>query len=130
MAGYSGKSLIEKLGLKPGFKVYFDNPPKSFEKEIKDFQVESKLSGQLDFILTFVTDQNELADNLDRLKPFLSKAGAIWVSWPKGSSQIPKNINENNVRQLGLDKGLVDVKVVAIDRDWSGLKFVYRLKDR
>jgi len=50
--------------------------------------------------------------------------------WPKGKSQIEKDLNENEVRRAGLDCGLVDVKICAIDKDWSGLKFMYRRKDR
>ncbi len=56
--------------------------------------------------------------------------GSLWISWPKGASKIKTDVNENVVREIGLDCGLVDVKVCAVDEVWSGLKFVYRVKDR
>ncbi|MEX2143552.1 MAG: hypothetical protein WD740_03075 [Anaerolineales bacterium] len=54
----------------------------------------------------------------------------MWISWPKKASKVETDLDENVVRQLGLQAGLVDVKVAAVDVVWSGLKFVYRLKDR
>jgi hypothetical protein len=54
----------------------------------------------------------------------------LWVSWPKRSSPLAGDLDENVVRALALAGGLVDVKVAAVDQDWSGLKLVYRLKDR
>jgi hypothetical protein len=54
----------------------------------------------------------------------------IWISWPKKSSGVPTDLDENKVRNIGLAGGLVDVKVCAITDVWSGLKFVRRLKDR
>ena len=60
----------------------------------------------------------------------LSSAGMLWVSWPKKSSGVATDVDENIVREIGLDAGLVDVKVCAVTEVWSGLKFVRRLKDR
>jgi hypothetical protein len=52
------------------------------------------------------------------------------VSWPKKSSGVASDLDENLVRGVGLDAGLVDVKVCAVTEVWSGLKFVRRVKDR
>ena len=60
----------------------------------------------------------------------LKKDGMLWVSWPKGSSKMLTDLKENVVRHIGIQTGLVDIKVVAIDDTWSGLKFVYRFADR
>jgi DUF3052 family protein len=60
----------------------------------------------------------------------LSKDGALWISWPKGSSGVSTDVNENVVREVALANGLVDVKVCAVDETWSGLKLVYRIRDR
>ena len=65
-----------------------------------------------------------------KLKSSLAQDGLLWISWPKGASKIKTDLNENVVREIGLGAGLVDVKVCAVDDVWSGLKFVYRLKDR
>jgi hypothetical protein len=64
------------------------------------------------------------------LKQALATNGMLWVSWPKGSSGVETDLNENVVREVGLKNGLVDLKVCAVDETWSGLKFVYRRKDR
>jgi hypothetical protein len=60
----------------------------------------------------------------------LAPAGMLWVSWPKKSSGVVTDVDENVVRGIGLDAGLVDVKVCAVTEIWSGLKFVRRVKDR
>ena len=67
---------------------------------------------------------------LPRAKARIKLNGTLWISWPKQTSTFRSDLNENTVRELGLSNGLVDVKVAAIDDDWSGLKFVYRLRDR
>ena len=54
----------------------------------------------------------------------------LWISWPKHTSPLAGDVDENTVHEMGLAFGLVDVKIAAVDADWSGLKFVYRLKDR
>ena len=64
------------------------------------------------------------------MKPKLAAGGMLWASWPKKAAKLPTDLDENVVRRIGLDQGLVDVKVAAVDEVWSGLKFVYRLKDR
>ena len=65
-----------------------------------------------------------------KLKKNLDLAGTLWLSWPKGASKVKTDLNENVVPEIGLSNGLVDVKVCAVDDVWSGLKFMYRLKDR
>jgi hypothetical protein len=86
--------------------------------------------GPLDFIQFFTKERRELEAALPRLKGAMAQTGMLWVSWPKGSSKVPTDLNENAVRELALKHGLVDVKVCAVDETWSGLKLVYRLKDR
>jgi len=88
------------------------------------------LKGPCDFIQFFTTDKSVLDSAFPKLKKNLELAGTLWISWPKGASQVKTDLNENVVREIGLSNGLVDVKVCAVDEIWSGLKFVYRLKDR
>jgi len=134
MAGYSATPLIKKLGIRPGFDVAFVNAPEDFVKQLdlpSDISVRShSKSDDLDFILVFVKSQKILstafAESARKIKP----NGMLWVSWPKKTSGVQTNLTENVVRDIGLAAGLVDVKVCAIDEVWSGLKFVYRLKDR
>ena len=134
LSGYSGTSLVRKLGIKEGFHVLFVNPPKHFGKLLVDcpmvFPMESEKEESLDFIHLFCTEIVQFEEDSLRLKPMLKKNGMFWISWPKGSSKLKTDLSRDYIRRFLLLNGLVDVKVCAIDADWSGLKFVYRLKDR
>jgi len=132
MAGYSGKKLIDKLGVKENFKIKIINPPENYFELIetpKQLVITEKVS-KADFIHCFVKSVEELNIHLPVLKNEIHKNGMIWISWPKKSSKIPTDVNENLIRDCALEHGLVDVKVCAVDDTWSGLKLVYRLKDR
>lgn len=134
MAGYSGTPLIKKLGIKDNFEVAFANAPANFVTQLElpsTVNVKRIAQGKsLDFIQVFVISQIALATAFDQYPPKLKPNGMFWVSWPKKSSGVQTDLNENIVRDIGLAAGLVDVKVCAVDDVWSGLKFVYRLKDR
>ncbi|MEK6153817.1 DUF3052 domain-containing protein [Flavobacteriaceae bacterium 3-367] len=133
-SGYSGTPLVKKLGIKIGHVVYFENIPEHYFKLLPDLPevqvLESPGMETVDFIHLFCTQKSAFEKRALALKPLLKKNGMLWVSWPKGSSKIPNDLSENPIREYLLANGLVDVKVCAIDQDWSGLKFVYRLKDR
>ena len=135
MAGYSGTPLIKKLGVKPGFRVALVGAPKDFKNEFGPLPETAKLfSGatvdSLDLILLFVSSEKELMLKFAPLAARLQKNGMIWVAWPKKTSGVVTDLTFNNVQRIGLDAGLVDVKICAVNDIWSGLKFVYRLKDR
>lgn len=133
-AGYSKRPLRDKLGIKAGQRISIINPPEGFGELLGELpegvELRVELEGTLDFIHFFTTQRDELAEKFPALKAALAQNGMLWISWPKGASKIPTDLNENTIRNLGLNAGLVDVKVAAIDQNWSGLKFVYRLKDR
>jgi hypothetical protein len=84
----------------------------------------------LDFTMLFTKSKAQLVREFDRISKRLAPAGMLWVSWPKKSSGIATDVDENIVREIGLAAGLVDVKVCAVTEVWSGLKFVRRIKDR
>ncbi len=134
MAGYSGTPLVKKLGIKPGFSVRLINSPRGYDKTLgklpDDVKLLSRLTKDISFIHLFAGKRSELDRNLVKAKKVLSKSGMLWVSWPKKSSGVVTDIDENYVRKAGLKVGLVDVKICAVDDTWSGLKFVFRLKDR
>jgi len=133
-AGYSKRSLADKLGIKPGSRVSFSNEPGHYFALLGVSQGEIEIAGSrarnLDFLQVFVRDRKRLAASFPRARLRIKATGVLWVSWPKLSSTLTSDLSENVVREIGLANGLVDVKVAAIDEDWSGLKFVYRLKDR
>jgi hypothetical protein len=134
MAGYSGTPLPKKLGIKEGSRVALVNAPKDFESELGQLpdHVEflKRPTKSLDIILLFVLTERALGRDFAKLAARLNTNGMIWIAWPKKSSGVVSDLSEQRVRDIGLNAGLVDVKVCAIDETWSGLKFVYRLKDR
>jgi hypothetical protein len=134
MAGYSGTPLPKKLGLKEGMTFAVVNAPDGYEAMLGGLPAGAKrvarLGGKLPFIHFFTSSRAELAKRFAALKKTLADDGALWISWPKRSSKVATDLDESIVRELGLAAGLVDVKVCAVDETWSGLKFVYRIKDR
>lgn len=135
MSGYSGTPLVKKLGIKAGHSVKLINAPKNFAKELQPLPENVRLTSakpgkQLDFIMLFVDSARTLQKELPKLKQKLASDGIFWVSWPKKSSGIETDLSFDIVQQSGLKIGLVDVKICAVNDIWSGLKFVYRLKDR
>lgn len=134
MAGYSKTSLVAKLGIKPGFRIIILNPPESYHETLGELPpavgVAGALAGLLDFIHFFTTRREILTAEFPQLKQALAPNGMLWISWPKRSSKVETDLTEDIIRAIGLENGLVDVKVAAVDEVWSGLKFVYRLKDR
>lgn len=134
MAGYSGTPLVKKLGIKEGARVLFLHEPEGFRDALGPLPDRATLaksrSRDLDFIHLFVTSASMLKREFLGLSARLAPAGALWISWPKKSSGVATDLSDETVRQIGLEAGLVDTKVCAVDETWSGLKFVIRLKDR
>ncbi len=133
MAGYSATPLVKKLGIKENSNAAFVNAPAGFVNELdlpKGLTINARTSQPRDFILLFVKSKRELETKFSLQAAKLTPAGMLWISWPKKASGVVTDLNENIVRDIGLANGLVDVKVCAVDDVWSGLKFVFRLKDR
>jgi hypothetical protein len=134
MAGYSQTPLVKKLGLKAGMRLDVIDVPLDYSALVEDLPDELQWVGDeetgLDFIHLFAKTQAGLEETLTRLVARLAKTGALWISWPKRSSGLPSDLDENIIRETGLRNGMVDVKVCAVNDQWSGLKFVFRLKDR
>ncbi len=134
MAGYSSRSLVEKLGIKPRTRIAILNPPRGFRTTLGKLpagvRVTSRVSGTYPFIHFFTRDRAVLEKEMPELLRALAPDGALWVSWPKKASGVPTDMTEDVVRAVALPTGLVDVKVAAVDDVWSGLKLVRRLKNR
>ena len=134
MAGYSGTPLVQKLGIKEGHKLLILNPPPRYKETLGKLPPNSvlvrSLNGSLDFVQFFTKSKSELELSFSALMKAITPNGMIWISWPKGASGVKTDLNETIVREIGLKNGMVDVKVCAVDEIWSGLKFVFRLKDR
>jgi hypothetical protein len=134
MTGYSTRPLVAKLGLKPGNRAWLIHAPEGYLAQLAPLPpgVEWVVAGEpgLDFVQLFVQTRADLAAEWPAAQGALAPAGMLWVSWPKRGSGLPTDLTENAIREFGLAQGLVDVKVCAVDAVWSGLKFVYRLRDR
>jgi hypothetical protein len=130
--GYSGTPLINKLGIKPGARMQFVSEPKELAGLLGELPEGARIAtrGTLDFAMLFVKTESELRKKFASLRDRLESNGMLWVSWPKKASGVATDVTEGVVRTFGLESGLVDVKICAVDDTWSGLKFVRRLKDR
>lgn len=132
--GVSKKTLVDKLGIRTGIIASIINAPDNYQQLLGELpanvRFSSGLSAGVDFIHFFTKSHTELVQIFPSLKKALAVKGMLWISWPKGASKMPTDLKENAVREIGLANGLVDVKVCAIDENWSGLKFIYRIKDR
>lgn len=134
-AGYSKTPLIRKLGIKSGYSVRFVNQPDHYSDLIGPLPEDVTVGGEADkgpydFIHLFADSGSVLNRDFPLCKNWMDRDGMIWVSWIKKASAMETDISEGDVRRMGLDLGLVDVKICAVDDDWSGLKFMYRKKDR
>ena len=134
MAGYSGKPLSQKLGIKPGFRIFADSSPKPYCDIVGELpdgaKVVARAAASLDMVHLFVTEAAGLAGKLKRHRAAIAPDGMIWVSWPKKASGVVTDLSDVVVRDTALPLGLVDVKVCAVDETWSGLKFVIPVVQR
>jgi hypothetical protein len=134
-AGYSGTPLVQKLGIKPYARLGLIAAPEDFDATLgalpPGVRIRRRLGGEpFDVIVAFHTRESALARRLPALAEALDPAGGLWIAWPKRASNVPSDLTDVVVRDLGLATGLVDNKVCAIDPVWSGLRLVVRLRDR
>jgi membrane peptidoglycan carboxypeptidase len=135
MAGYSGKPLVQKLGIKPGFCIFVDGLSIAYADVVgqlpDDVRVATTAKAPLDMVHVFATEAKEgLAAKLRGYRKTIAPDGMIWASWPKKASGVVTDVTEALVRETALANGLVDIKICAVDDVWSGLKLVIPVKDR
>ena len=139
MPGYSGTPLVRKLGITDAHTVFLDGLPDGVDLgDLAAAHVVRRLPRAADVTLTFHTERRALARRLPEVFARTATDGMVWVCWPKKAAQrsarnpqgVVSDLDENLVRDLGLELGFVDVKVAAVDEVWSGLKFVRRVVDR
>lgn len=133
MAGYSGTPLAQKLNIKDGTRLALISEPGNFGETLGDMPGIVELSRgdeRADVIVCFVEGVAEVEERLVELKPRLEWAGGLWFAWRKRRPGFTPTLDENTIREIGLSAGLVDNKVCAIDDEWSGLRFVWRIEDR
>lgn len=133
--GYSGKTLAQKLGVAAGTRVAAIAAPKIYEALLGDAATEAdlmrftgkpRLGKPFDLVHLFADRKSSLAKNLTGALAAVKEGGALWVFWPKKSSPMFIDLTEDGVRELVLPTNFVDVKVAAVDQNWSALKFLRR----
>jgi hypothetical protein len=131
---YSGVPLRRKLGIKEGHRVVALGAPDNLGALLGDLppgvRVGTRLATDTDVIVLFVTKLGDLERRLERAAEKLDPAGGLWVAYPKKSSGMTTDLTFAEVQAAGLAAGLVDNKSCAIDATWSGVRFVYRVRDR
>lgn len=130
MAGYSGRSLAQKLSLRDGLRVWWSAMPEAVRAAIAAdglaLKVVATPKAPLDAAHVFVRDREDLRKALTTIRTALAPDGFAWVSWPNKSSGVTTTVTEDTIREYALPLGLVDIKVCAVDDTWSGLKLVIR----
>jgi hypothetical protein len=128
VAEASGKSVAQKLGIKPGFCIFVDGAPSPYGAIVGPLPagvtVAAAPKPSFDMVHLFATQSKGLAAKLRHYRGTIAPDGMIWISWPKKSSRVASDLTDVVVRDTALPLGLVDTKVCAIDDTWSGLKFV------
>lgn len=129
-AGYSGKPLVQKLGIREGDRVKTRGAPAEYEAWLeplpRQVRLSSRLRGKVDLWHLFTHARRELEEGLEKARKEIRPDGAIWVSWPKRASGVATDVTEDVIREVALPMGLVDIKVCAVNEIWSGLKLVIR----
>jgi hypothetical protein len=134
VAGYSGTPLPRKLGIAEGHWVAFAGAPNGFRRALGPLPdgaaVRTRVRGRLDVIVAFFTRRSKLERRFPPLAAALEADGGLWIAWPKRSSGAATDLAADIVREIAIANGMVDNKVCAIDDTWSGLRLVYRVRDR
>lgn len=133
MAGYSGKPLVQKLGIKTGFAIAAIRAPANYRTlldPLPDGVRFSTVAAKPDLIHYFCTERSRLAKDLPILRRKMRDDAMLWVSWPKKSAGVLTTVTEDVIRQSALLLGLVDTKVCAVDATWSALRLVVRVANR
>jgi hypothetical protein len=130
-AGYSGTPLVRKLGIKEGHLLAMVHAPAGWEVPEPPPGVHVVARRQrADVVVAFFRHRRDLEREIPALARAIRPAGSLWVAWPRRAGGHASDITDNVVRDIALPLGIVDVKIAALDNDWSGVKLVWRLSLR
>jgi len=129
--GYAGRPQAAKLGLRAGQRIHLHQAPPGWDlADPPDGLIDAGPDGPADVIIAFFSAAGDLDGELGGLARRIYPAGALWVAWPRRAGGHRSDITDTVIRSGALPLGLVDVKVAAIDEDWSGLRLVWRAENR
>jgi hypothetical protein len=137
MAGYSKTPLWKKLGVRPGAELLLLDPPPGWgvpdlpdgARNVTETAEES-CESPAELIIAFFSELARLRERIPALGQRIFPAGSIWIAWPRRAAGHESDIREHDIRAAALPLGLVDVKVAALDEDWSGLRLLWRVERR
>jgi hypothetical protein len=130
-AGSSVSPQSRKLGLKPGQRVGLVDAPAGWRLEDPPAGLTFVEADEpADVVVAFFRLADELLARLPGLVSRIHPAGGLWIAWPRRAGGHESDLTDEVIRARALELGVVDVKVAAIDEDWSGLRFVWRLANR
>jgi hypothetical protein len=121
MERFAERTVAQKLGVKETMKVGLVNEPEAWQDYLPAAVLSEERRG-LDLLIWFVTRRTELEGRIDQYS-LRANEGRLWIIYPKGASKIPRDVDQALIRQTALSSGLVDYKIAAIDKDWTGLLF-------
>lgn len=130
MQGYSGTPLPKKLRIKEGTRLALLGAPDDFEQTLGELpsgvRIRKQARGQNDIVMLFARSCADMVRRFPAAERAMAEGGGMWIAWPKKSSGVVTDLTQKDVRRYGLDSGLVDYKIAAIDETWSGLIFARR----
>ena len=134
LAGYSGTPLPKKLGIKEDMAVALIDAPDDFETTLGDVpsgvvfhrQQRGQSPAGCPLVIWFNRSRQDVDDGIRRVARDLPRNGRVWIAWPKKASGVVTDLTQPHIRKTGLAAGLVDYKICAIDKTWSGLLFTRR----
>jgi hypothetical protein len=126
----TGTPQARKLGLKPGMRVALDAPPEGWALDDPPGGLLAADRDDADVVIAFFRAADEIPGRLPSLSRRIFPAGAVWALWPRKAAGHVSDITDNVLRSHALELGLVDVKVAAVDENWSGLRLVWRTGNR
>jgi len=124
--------LARKLGLREGDDLVLVGAPAGWTVAgLSGVRVRRRRPLQpVEVVVAFFRRLADLERDVSDLVRLITADGSLWVAWPRRARGHRSDITDNDVRAVALPMGLVDVKVAALDDDWSGLKLVWRKERR
>jgi hypothetical protein len=126
---YAGKPLIQKLGIKNEMKVGLLRAPTGFEQILgtlpEGVRINKTAKESCDLLLWFVKSR-KILESLIKKIALRQDYKSVWIIWPKKGAVVITDLSQQIIRRIGLEAGLVDYKICAVNQTWSGLLFTRR----
>lgn len=120
----------KRIGIKEGYTIKLINEPEKYSEVVGRFNeqitFQKKLKEPVDLIHLFTRSKRELSVELPCLKNYIKNNGAIWISWPKRSSNFVSDLDSLMVRKIGMQNGLAPADICSFDKTWFAIKLVQK----